>query len=273
MDELFHNPNVLAGLSGLGAFTAVVLIWMALIESDPLPARLKSVADRRATLRAEEQRRRLSRRAGLNRLNVMKQIVQKLKLEQGRKLDHLRLRLARAGYRSRDTMFAFLFLKLALPAGAAGAAFFFLFVVQISRMPPIMAFIAVVFAGVIGFLLPDIFLKNLTQKRGDILRKAMPDALDLLVICAEAGLSLDASLERVSREIGPSCAELAEEIGLTAVELSFLPERPRALQILPTACRCRACSRLPTRSSRPRNTERPSRRPCACYPPRCARSA
>ena len=73
-------------------------------------------------------------------------------------------------------------------------------------------------------------LKNKTQKRVVILRRAMPDALDLLVICAEAGLSLDAALDRVSREMGPTCPELAEEVGLTAVELSFFPDRAQALQ-------------------------------------------
>jgi tight adherence protein C len=93
-------------------------------------------------------------------------------------------------------------------------------------------FMTVFGAIILGFAAPDIFLKNLSQKRGDLLRKAMPDAFDLLVICAEAGLSLDASLNRVSTEIGPSCAVLAEEIGLTAVELSFYPDRARALQNL-----------------------------------------
>ncbi len=112
------------------------------------------------------------------------------------------------------------------------AAFFFIFVVHLFKMQPLAGFSTVVGVGVFGFLLPDIFIKNKSQKREDVLRKSMPDALDLLVICAEAGLSLDSSLERVSREIGPSCPELAEEVGLTAVELSFLPERAKALQNL-----------------------------------------
>jgi len=82
----------------------------------------------------------------------------------------------------------------------------------------------------LGLALPDLFLKNLSQKRAAILRKGMPDALDLLVICAEAGLSLDSALDRVSKELGPSCPELAEEVGLTGVELGFFPNRSQALQ-------------------------------------------
>jgi tight adherence protein C len=232
MENLLHNPDFLASLCGAGAFAVVVLVWVALIESDPLPARLKNVTERRSQLRDEERRKKLSRRAGLDRANLIKQIVQKLKLSQGRKLDELRLKLARAGYRSRDTMFMFLFAKLIAPVGFAFAAFFFIFVVRMFKMQPLVGFCVVVALGVFGFMFPDIIIKNKSQKREDVLRKAMPDALDLLVICAEAGLSLDASLERVSREIGPSCPELAEEIGLTAVELSFLPERAKALQNL-----------------------------------------
>ncbi len=232
MENLIHNQNFLAALCGAGAFAVVVLVWVALLESDPLPARLKNVTDRRSQLREEERRKKMTRRVNLDRVNLMRQVVEKLKFAQGKKVDELRLKLARAGYRARDTMFVFLFLKLATPVGAAFAAFFFIFVVRIYKMQPAMGFVAVIVLGVFGFLLPDIIIKNRAQKRADILRKAMPDALDLLVICAEAGLSLDASLERVSREIGPSCPELAEEIGLASVELSFLPERAKALQNL-----------------------------------------
>jgi tight adherence protein C len=162
----------------------------------------------------------------------MKHVVQKLKLAQGKKLDELRLKLARAGYRSRDTMFAFLFLKLALPIGLAVCSFFFIFVVHLGDLKPALGFVAVMFCAVLGMALPDLFIKNKSQKREHILHKALPDAFDLLVICAEAGLSLDASFDRVSREIGPGCPELAEEVGLTSVELNFLPDRAKALQNL-----------------------------------------
>jgi tight adherence protein C len=232
MDTLFHNPTILAALCGMGAVAVVVLIWTALIESDPLPARLKSVTDRRNQLRDEERSKKMSRRAGLDRVDMMKQIVQKLKLAQGKRLDELRLKLARAGYRSRDTMFVFLFFKLAAPIGFACGGFFFIFVLQVFKIKAVLGLLVVIVCGIFGFMLPDILIKNRSQKREAILRKALPDALDLLVICAEAGLSLDASLERVSREIGPSFPELGEEIGLASVELSFLPERAKALQNL-----------------------------------------
>ncbi len=84
-------------------------------------------------------------------------------------------------------------------------------------------------AALFGFVAPDIFIANLASKRRQALQKALPDGLDPLVICAEAGLSLDAALNRVAEEIGTSSPELADELALTAVELNFLPERRQAL--------------------------------------------
>ena len=232
IDSLFHNPNVLAGASALGAMAVVVLIWMALVESDPLPARLKNVTERRSELREAERQKKQSRAATLDRASLIRAIVQKLKLAQGQKRDELRLKLARAGYRSRDALFAFVFMQMVMPIGVASVAFLFIFILHAFKVKAILGGLIVISAALVGFMLPNVFLKNQTQKREQILRRAMPDALDLLVICAEAGLSLDAAIDRVSREIGPSCAELAEEIGLTGVELAFFPERAKALQNL-----------------------------------------
>lgn len=230
MEQLLHNQDFIAALAGGGACAVVILIWMALVESDPLPARLKSVSDRRSELSNQQKQKKNTRREKQNRADLIKVIVQKLKLEQGKKMDELRIKLSRAGYRSRDTLFAFLFMKLVMPVGFALGAFFFIFVLRAFNLTPILGILTVLFCALFGLFLPDIFIKNQSQKRTDVLRKALPDALDLLVICAEAGLSLDASLDRVSREIGPSCPELAEEVGLTGVELGFFPDRARALQ-------------------------------------------
>jgi tight adherence protein C len=233
MEHLLHNQDFLAALAGGGAFAVIVLIWMALVESDPLPARLRNVTERRSELRAQQRQKKVSRRQDTqSRADLIKRIVQKLKLEQGRKMDEVRVKLARAGYRSRDTLFGYLLLKLVLPVGFAFGSFFFIFVLHAFPMRPIFGLLSIMCAAIFGLFLPDIMIKNLSQKRQDTLRKALPDALDLLVICAEAGLSLDASLDRVSREIGPSCAVLAEEVGLTGVELGFYPDRAKALHNL-----------------------------------------
>jgi tight adherence protein C len=232
MDEMIHKVYFVSALCGFGAFSVVFLIWMALIENDPLASRLKNISQRKSELREIELHRKLSRRAVTENASLAKRISQKLKLEQGRKIDELRLKLARAGYRTRDMMFVYLFMKLAVPVGMGVFSFFVVFVLHMFDLKPAIGMVVVCVAAVFGMMLPDIFIKNKSQKREQILRKAMPDGLDLLVICAEAGLGLDSSFERVSREIGPSCPELSEEIGLTAVELSFLPDRAKALQNL-----------------------------------------
>lgn len=228
--QLLHNRDFLSALCGAGAFGVVVLVWVALVESDPLPARLKNIADRKSELRAAEMARQRNRKRGLGSAGFVKKVVQKLRLEQGKKLSELRIKLARAGYRSRDALFAYLFMRIAMPPVMGLLAFLLIFVMHLYHLTTAMGALAVMISALLGVWLPGIFIKNQSQKREDILRKSMPDALDLLVICAEAGLSLDAGLERVSNEIISSSPELAEEIGLTAVELNFLPDRTRALQ-------------------------------------------
>jgi tight adherence protein C len=232
LDHALHDPTILSALCGMGAFAVIVLIWVALVESDPMPARLKNIADRRDELRAAERTKKISRHEGLARADFIKNLVQKLRLEQGKKTNEIRLKLARAGYRSHDTVMTYLLMRVVAPIAVGFLAFFFIFVLGAFNLHGMMKILAVVGSVIFGVALPDILIKNRSQKRSLVLRRAMPDALDLLVICAEAGLSLDASLDRVSREIGPSCPELAEEVGLTSVELSFFPDRSRALQNL-----------------------------------------
>ncbi|MDE1900211.1 MAG: type II secretion system F family protein [Alphaproteobacteria bacterium] len=232
LDHILHDPDALAALCGAGAFAVVVLIWTALVETDPLPARLKNVTERRDELRHEERQKKLTRREGLAHKDFVKNLVQKLQLEQGKQVSQIRLKLARAGYRSRDAVMLYLLLRIALPIGTGFVVFFLAFVAQAFSAQASMKILAVIGGIIAGVMLPDIFIKNQSQKRETVLRKGIPDALDLMVICAEAGLSLDSALDRVSREIGPSCPELAEEVGLTGVELGFLPDRSRALQNL-----------------------------------------
>jgi len=232
IERLIHDPTFLATICGLGAAGVVVLIWSALIEHDPLPARLKNVTQRRSELRAAERQKKMSRRPATSTASFARRVVLKLRLEQGKKIDELRRKLARGGYRARDAIFTYLFAKLALPPAVAFVAFLYVFILHAVHVKPIIGLLIVIFGAVFGLMLPDILLKNQSQKREKVLKKAMPDALDLMVICAEAGLSLDSSFDRVSREIGPSCPELAEEVGLTSVELGFLPDRAKALQNL-----------------------------------------
>lgn len=226
--DFFSSPDFLAYLCGAAAFAVVVLVWTAFLDRDPLEGRLKSIADRRSEFEGGHKKKN-TRRAALQRVSLMKQVVEWFRLSQGKGLSDLRLKLRRAGIHSRDAIFVFLFFKLALMAGLGAGAAFFTVVLSLGHLPPAVKLLTILVGAIIGWMLPDLFIKNKSQAREDVLRKAMPDALDLMVICAEAGLSLDAAFDRVSREVGPQCPELAEEIGLTGVELSFLPDRHKAL--------------------------------------------
>jgi tight adherence protein C len=107
-------------------------------------------------------------------------------------------------------------------------------VLRLMPLPPQLTFVPAMGAVLLGFYAPKIYLRNAAGKRAKQLQKALPDGLDLMVICAEAGLSLDATLARVSRELGNTWPELAEELGITAAELTFLPERRMAFENLTT---------------------------------------
>jgi tight adherence protein C len=140
--------------------------------------------------------------------------------------------LAPAGLRSRDAVVVFLLFKLAMPVICGAAAFVLLYPMAITELAPALKLLIVLGATGLGFFAPEMYVSNITTKRQLALGKGLPDALDLLVICAESGLSLDAGLERVAGEIGNANTELAEELSLTSVELGFLPERRQALQNL-----------------------------------------
>lgn len=229
MRNFLNSPDFISMLCGLAAFVVVVLVWSALIDNDPLPNRLKAIAERREELQNAAARKK-SRREGLQRKQLMKQIVNWFKLTQGKSMADIRLKMQRAGYRAHDAIFVFLFLKLALLGGGIALGVFLFFILNLVKWQMALKVGAVMGCAIVGWMLPDLLVKNLSQKREELFRKALPDALDLLVICAEAGLSLDSALDRVSREVANSCPDLAEELGLTAVELSFFPDRHKALQ-------------------------------------------
>jgi tight adherence protein C len=166
----------------------------------------------------------------------MASVVTRMKLARSSQTEKLRDKLLRAGKRGRESLFAYLFCKPILPVAFAIGGFVLFYGLGFGDLPQGLRPVAVLAAGLLGFYAPDIYLSNTATKRQQALQKALPDGLDLLVICAEAGLSLDAALNRVAEEIAPSAPVLAEELGLTAVELNFLPERRQALLNLARRC-------------------------------------
>ncbi|MCK6453877.1 MAG: type II secretion system F family protein [Alphaproteobacteria bacterium] len=219
--------------AALSAFLVVLAVWRTLLARDPMTSRLKQIERRRLGLRDEMLSTR--RRAGdLNPAHVdfMRQVVDRLNLMRGNVTEKATLRLEQAGFRSRDALVAYVFMKLVMPLVAGAGAVLLLYGLNIYDLTPLMRLAIALGVVVLVSYAPDIYLRNTTAKRKVKLQRALPDGLDLLVICAEAGLSLDAALQRVSREIGNAYPDLADEVALTSVELGFLPDRSKALENL-----------------------------------------
>jgi tight adherence protein C len=221
--------RLLVVMAAGAAFLLVIGVWYGLIERDPWQQRARTIAGRREELRGSLSRERAGRRRRKSEsLSAMRRVVDALKLMQSHQTTKLYDRCAQAGLRSRDTIVVFLFFKVAAPLLLGAASFLLFYLLQVGDFSPSTRMLLVGGCAVLGFFAPEIYISNLISKR----QKALPDGLDLLVICAESGLSLDAALDRVANEIGNASPELAEELSLTSIELGFLPERRQALQNL-----------------------------------------
>jgi tight adherence protein C len=221
--------NLLLVLMAAVAFMTVLAVWYGLIERDPMERRARVLADRRAELRASMLKERGQSRRQQESLSMMRRVVKLLKLMQSQQSSKLTDRLAQAGLRSRDAVTVFLFFKVATPVLLGAAVFLLVHLLEIADLSSAARLCAVLGGAMLGFFAPELYVSNLASKRQLALSKGLPDALDLLVICAESGLALDIALERVANEIGAANPALAEEIELTSIELGFLPERRQAL--------------------------------------------
>jgi len=223
-------------LAAVAAMAVMFAIYTAVTVKDPMAKRVKALNARRDQLKAgitttARKRQSLVRRNETT--EKMGSFLSKAKMLQDSQVKQIEQKLAQAGIRDKQWAVAVVFARLVAPIvlGALGALVIYAidYFPDWSSFKKFGAFAIMVGAGYKG---PDIFIQNLISKRTDAVRKGLPDALDLLVICAEAGLTVDAAFERVSRELGRAYPELGDEFSLTAIELSFLTERRMAFENL-----------------------------------------
>ena len=216
------------------AFGVVFMVWNSGIKRDPMQGRLKHLNERKDQLRAGliSTNKRQSNIKNVDRVNTMRKIADKLKLLQTESTDKISILLAQAGYRNKDALVIYQFSRLIMPALGGLLAIFLIYGVGILADSPGMRPLAGIGIVLVFFKLPDILLINAKSKRTDAIRLSLPDALDLMVVCAEAGLTLDATMNRVANELGKAAPEMAEEFTITSIELSFLPNRRTALMNL-----------------------------------------
>ncbi len=165
-------------------------------------------------------------------LGIMRQTTRRVSVLKDRQIKDSHRLLVSAGYRGRDAIVVYSFFKLVSPFAFLGGTALWVYGLDPIGKGPMLDLAAVVAGALLGSKLPDLYLTNTRDKRLEVVRKSLPDALDMLVICAEAGLATDAAIKRVVSEIGRRATVLGDELSLTTLELSFMPERRQALDNL-----------------------------------------
>ncbi|MBN8920033.1 MAG: type II secretion system F family protein [Rhizobiales bacterium] len=234
--DRLHDTRFLAMLfAAVAAMATVMTLAAPLLSGDDLNRRMKAVALEREKIRARE-RERMARgeRVTLRQTprQYMKTVVDRFNLAKWVGQERAREKLIQAGYRGHAPYVTFLFFRLVTPIVAFAASLFYMFVViELDQPLTVKAAIAIA-ATYFGMQLPYLLLKNTISRRQLSIKRAFPDALDLLLICVEAGMSIEAAFRRVSQEIGSQSVPLAEEFMLTTAELSYLQDRRMAYENL-----------------------------------------
>lgn len=220
-------------MSGLAAFAVVLAIYAAITIRDPMAKRVKALEARREQLKAGIVTASAKKRTSLTRrthtTDKVKDRLGRLNVLQESQIKAIQQKLAYAGYRNKELAVVIIAVRAIAPLVVGAIAGVMIYLVDFwPDWTPI--FRLVVFAGsvFVSYKGPELFLSNKASKRTKEIQKGLPDALDLLVICAEAGLTVDAAFNRVAKELGRAYPELGDEFALTAIELSFLNERKTA---------------------------------------------
>jgi tight adherence protein C len=230
---LMNPGNLVAIVVALGVFFTVITLGQSLVSGEQLNKRMKSVAQRR------EELRRLSRQTiakdgggSIRRTDTSpyRALVEKLNLKTLLEDPKVVEKLASAGFRGPKPVSTFYFFRFAMPFVLGGMAAFYMFALNVGHLNLQMKALVVMLGLVAGYYAPNIYISNLATKRRQSIIAAFPDALDLLLISVESGMSIETALQRVSAEIGSASIELAEELSLLVAELSYLPERRLAYE-------------------------------------------
>jgi tight adherence protein C len=222
-------------LAAVAAMATVITLAMPLLSPDVLGKRMNAVALEREKIRQRE-RERMARGEKVSLRQSPKQymqnVVDRFNLGKWLAQEEARLKLVQAGYRGQAPYIGFLFFRLVIPIVLLLIAVFYLFLVVQWAQPPIVKIGVCLAVAYGGMQVPYLFLKNRIAKRQLSIKRAFPDALDLLLICVESGMSIEAAFKKVSQEIGSQSVALAEELTLTTAELSYLQDRKMAYENL-----------------------------------------
>ena len=237
-DSLLDHPEkTVPAIFAMLAFVTVVGLALPWLQPDIFKSRLKVITERRGELSQQRKQRLEMQRPTLRRFtsgrdNFMRAVLEKLNIKNITEQPELKKKLVSAGYRSPQSIITFTFLRLALPLGVAGFLALLLFGSSNVHMAPAFKVLIITGGVLFAYLLPGIMVSNAIAKRQQEIQRKFPDAIDLMVICIESGISLEAAFARVSDEMGVDAPALSEEIAITTAELAFLSDRRQALDNL-----------------------------------------
>ena len=226
--------NLLSIGVGVLVFATVITLMSSMTGGVALDKRMKAVAERRDDLKRRSRANMAGGQGALRHTDdgFKKRIVDRLNLSKLLEDPKVAGQMVQAGYRGPRPLTTFYFFRFASPFIFMVVAAFYLFILKVVDWPTMNKLTATMAAAVAGFYAPNLYLKNRIDKRRTSIMQAFPDALDLLLICVEAGMSIEAAIAKVSQEMGPSSIDLAEELSLLSAELSYLPDRRMAYENL-----------------------------------------
>lgn len=231
MLDVLTLENLIILAAFVGAFASVAVFVLPFMRRDPLAARAKAVARRREELSAQQKvdlAQQRARHRPPSHIELMKKALESIRLDKLTSSPELKQKLAMAGWRQPSAIVTFIFGRLTLTIGLPLLVFLYLSAAKNIDMELVLRLAITMIAAAIGFYLPSILVSNATTKRQAEMTEVFPDALDLLVICVESGLSIEAAFGKVTEEIAETSPILSQEFGLTTAELAFLGERTKA---------------------------------------------
>ncbi len=237
--ELVTTPELLITMAAsVAAFATVLTIALPMLNRDRMTYRMRAMAIERDKMRASRVASLKNQVDGKGRLRqdargFMRTFVDSLDLKSKFETEELKSKLKMAGLRGQAPLYAYVFFRLVMPPIVGLAALAYLFVIENpEEYTPFMKVVISGGAAFAGYYLPNMFIENLIQRRRQSLKDAFPDALDMLLICVQSGMSVEAAFGRVAKEVGTQSIELAEEFSLTTAELAYLPDRKQAYENL-----------------------------------------
>jgi tight adherence protein C len=234
-DWITQPSNLFAVIAAGLVFATVLTLSAPAMNRDNTAKRLKQVAHRRDELRRKAREQIDTHRGSLRgetKQSLYRQVVEKLNLQKLLEDPNLKSKLIQAGLRGQGPVFGFYFARFAMPIILFGGTFLYLTFINDFGLEGFQRLAVIMALTLLGYYAPGIYLSNKAAKRRDSIMQAFPDALDLLLICVEAGMSIEAAFQKVAAEIGSSSIDLAEELSLTTAELAFLQERRQAYENL-----------------------------------------